>query len=73
MAVVFTGIFSKTIYAQTSNTDTEAKGNQKAIASGEGSSQNCEQINIDSQNTAGDEGVDCHNNQLESTEQSASD
>jgi hypothetical protein len=77
MAVALTGIFSKTTvltYADdASSTDTEAKGNQKAIASGEGSAQNCEQINIDSQNTAGDEGVDCHNNQLESTEQSATD
>jgi hypothetical protein len=73
MAVVFAGKFSETIYAQTSSTVNEAKGNQNAIASGEGSSQNCEQINIDSQNTAGDEGVDCHNNQLESAEQAASD
>jgi hypothetical protein len=77
MAVALTGMLSKTIVItysdQTSSTDTEAEGNQNAIASGDGSAQNCEQINIDSQNTAGDEGVDCHNNQLESTEQSASD
>jgi uncharacterized protein (UPF0333 family) len=73
MAIALTGIFSKTTYADTSSTVNEAKSNQKAIASGDGSAQNCAQNNIDSQNTAGDEGVDCHNNQLESAEQTASD
>ena len=51
----------------------EAESNQKAIASGNANAQNCEQINIDSHTSAGDEGVDCHNSQPQSTEQTASD
>ena len=73
MAVVFTGIFLKTTYAQTSNTNKEVKSNQIATASGNANAQNCEQINIDSHTSAGDEGVDCHNSQPQSTEQTASD
>ena len=73
MAVVSTGIFLKTTYAQTSNTNKEVNSNQIATASGDGNIQNCEQINIDSHTSAGDEGVDCHNSQPQSTEQTASD
>jgi uncharacterized protein YxeA len=77
MAVALTGILTKTIevaYADdTSNTIKEANSNQKAIASGNANAQTCEQLNIDSHTSAGDEGVDC---QLESnlpTDQTASD
>jgi hypothetical protein len=73
MAAAFTGIFSKTTYAQTSNTNKEVNNNQIATASGDANAQNCEQINIDSHTSAGDEGVDCHNSQPQSTEQTASD
>ena len=73
MAVVSTGIFLKTTYAQTSNTNKEVNSNQIATGSGDANIQNCEQINIDSHTSAGDEGVDCHNSQPQSTEQTASD
>ena len=77
MAVALTGILSKTIvltYADyDSSTNKEVNSNQIATASGDGNAQNCEQINIDSHTSAGDEGVDCHNSQPESTEQAASD
>ena len=77
MAVALTGILSKTIvltYADyDSSTNKEVNSNQIATASDGGNAQNCEQINIDSHTSAGDEGVDC---QLESnlpTDQTASD
>lgn len=77
MAVALTGILSKTIvltYADyDSSTNKEVNSNQIATASDDGNAQNCEQINIDSHTSAGDEGVDC---QLESnlpTDQTASD
>jgi archaellin len=73
MAVVLTGIFSKTTYADTSSTNKGVNSNQKVIASGDSNAQNCGQINIDSHTSAGDEGVDCHNSQPQSTEQTASD
>ncbi|HEY3525348.1 MAG TPA: hypothetical protein VGK47_04060 [Nitrososphaeraceae archaeon] len=56
-----------------SNTVKEAESNQKAFASGNANTQNCEQIDIDSHTPAGDEGVDCHKSQPQSTEQTASD
>jgi hypothetical protein len=71
-----------TAYADISNTDTddtssthvEPHSKQSIVASGTHVfAQNCAENNVDSRNTAGDEGLDCHNNQAESTEQNASD
>jgi hypothetical protein len=47
---------------------------QKGIVSGfKNNVQNCAQVNIDSLNTAGDEGVDCHNQREENSNQSGTD
>jgi hypothetical protein len=84
IAAVLTGISSMTTaYAyisnaayggDTSNTDAESNSEQNIVASGINVNvQNCAENNVDSTNTAGDEGMDCHNNQSESQNESASD
>ena len=69
------GYISNTAYAgDTSNTDAESNSEQNIVASGINVNvQNCAENNVDSTNTAGDEGMDCHNNQSESQNESASD
>ena len=57
-----------------SNTDIESNIEPNIVIGGiNAKAQNCAENNINSQNTAGDEGLDCHNSQDEATEQAASD
>jgi hypothetical protein len=53
-----------------SNSDIEVNNNQSVSQKGDVNigAQNCAEININSQNTAGDEGLDCHNIQDQSPE-----
>jgi hypothetical protein len=75
MTTVFADI-SNANARDSSNTDTENDNQQTILASGRNvKAQNCNENNIDSQLTAGDEGLDCHNSQGETqeTNQNASD
>jgi hypothetical protein len=66
--------FAASAYADSSTTNTEIKNSQKAIASGiKPNVQNCAQNNIDTQFTTGDEGVDCHNQRDENSNQTGTD
>ena len=57
-----------------SNTDIESNIDPNIVIGGiNAKAQNCVEDNINSQNTAGDEGLDCHNSQDEAPEQAASD
>ncbi len=53
-----------------SNSKIEVNNNQSISQKGDViiGGQNCAEINVNSQNTAGDEGLDCHNIQQESPE-----
>jgi uncharacterized protein (UPF0333 family) len=84
MAAVLVGILSMTTAfadisnanaRDSSNTDTENNNKQTILASGiNAKAQNCNENNINSQNTAGDEGLDCHNSQDDTqANQNASD
>lgn len=54
-------------------TDIESNIKPNIVTGGINSkAQNCAENNINSQNTAGDEGLDCHNSQDEAPEQAAS-
>jgi hypothetical protein len=58
------------IYADKIEIDNDQKNSVSGIKP---NSQNCTQINLDARNTAGDEGVDCHNQREENNNQTASD
>jgi archaellin len=77
MAAVLTAVLLTTAvptYADSSTTNTEIKNSQKATASGiKPNVQNCAQNNIDTKIATGDEGVDCHNQRDENSEQTATD
>ena len=61
-------------YADSSTTNTGIKNSQKATVSGiEPNVQNCAQNNIDAKIATGDEGLDCHNQRDENSEQTATD
>ena len=53
-----------------SNSNIEVNNNQSIVQKGDViiGGQNCAEINVNSQNSAGDEGLDCHNIQQESPE-----
>jgi hypothetical protein len=54
-------------------TDIESNSEPNIVTGGINSkAQNCAENNINSQNTAGDEGLDCHNSQDETPEQATS-
>lgn len=75
MAAVLTAVLLTTAvpaYADSSTTNTEIKNSQKALVSGNKPNvQNCAQNNIDAKIATGDEGVDCHNQRDENSEQTA--
>lgn len=53
-------------------TDIESNIEPNIVIGGITEDQNCTENNINSQNTAGDEGLDCHNSQDEAPEQATS-
>lgn len=53
-------------------TDIESNIEPNIVIGGITEDQNCAENNINSQNTAGDEGLDCHNSQDEAPEQATS-
>jgi hypothetical protein len=77
MATLLTAVFLATAvsaYADSSTTNTGIKNSQKATVSGiEPNVQNCAQNNIDAKIATGDEGLDCHNQRDENSEQTATD
>jgi hypothetical protein len=53
-------------------TDIESNIEPNIVIGGITEAQNCAENNINSRNTAGDEGLDCHNSQDEAPEQATS-